>query len=289
MRTHFLYCFMLTAGCTIAQVPNGGFESWTDMGPYDDPTNWVTLNYVTTGFGVLTCEQGTPGAPGNYFVKLTTKDIPGLGVYNGSIISGGSLFAPTGFPISFRPEALTGNWQHLELGADSSRILVFFSKWDAGAQTTDYLGAGNVDITGSQTSWQGFSIPIYWDDYWDDTTIPDTATIFMYSSAYLYPEVGSYLYVDDLAFSGNVGVEELNNAGPVINVYPSPANDVLHVDAHDAMSEVSIRTMSGTIVRDQAPWMDQVTMDLTGLDAGAYVVQVRLADGTTLHRRFLKM
>lgn len=70
MYTFFAVCsFVATA---TAQLPNPGFETWTNMGTYENPDGWATLNDLTTMSGIYTATKGTPGSPGSSYLKLTS-------------------------------------------------------------------------------------------------------------------------------------------------------------------------------------------------------------------------
>ena len=70
-----LFILIALAVNVFAQIPNNGFENWTNMGSYYNPVSWACLNDETASAGVFTCERGTPGDPGNYFLKLTSKPV----------------------------------------------------------------------------------------------------------------------------------------------------------------------------------------------------------------------
>ena len=106
---------------TFAQIPNNGFENWTSMGNYSIPNSWGCLNDMTASKGIYTCEKGTPGDPGNYYLKLTSKTVTGSGVVPGIAVCG-TLDQTTkkplkGFAFNQRPVSLTGNWQYMVFGS----------------------------------------------------------------------------------------------------------------------------------------------------------------------------
>lgn len=98
-------------------IPNAGFEYWSNPNGYNVPDGWGNLNDKTSSTGVFTCLKGAPGNPGNAYLKLITKNIPGMGIVPGVAVSGKLdtiSFAPvSGFPYTQRPTALTGKWQYM--------------------------------------------------------------------------------------------------------------------------------------------------------------------------------
>ncbi|MBL7962998.1 MAG: T9SS type A sorting domain-containing protein [Flavobacteriales bacterium] len=272
----------LLASLMQAQIPNGGFESWASMGAFQDPTDWVTMNALTFPLsGDLSCEQGTPGAVGASYVKITTRNVTGVGVMDGFIFSGDPTSGLDGFPWTTRPPALNGKWQY-NTGTDQAMIFVTLSKWNPGIQDIDVVGTGVVQPMGVQASWTNFSIPITYfmvDD-------PDTARIVIWSSVGA-TVAGSTISVDDLSFGVSTGMAEATS-GPDLNLYPSPAGNMLNVRSTQRLLEVTVLDMSGRAVR-QVPMNDLLgTVDVSTLVPGVYVAQVRMADGRLSRRTFVK-
>ena len=52
---------IFTKASGFAQVINNGFETWNNMGTYDNPAQWGTMNNTTSALGIFTAEKGTPG------------------------------------------------------------------------------------------------------------------------------------------------------------------------------------------------------------------------------------
>ena len=48
-----LILIALTCHCLKAQIPNGGFESWTGS----NPNNWITYNSITPGIVTKNTEE----------------------------------------------------------------------------------------------------------------------------------------------------------------------------------------------------------------------------------------
>ncbi len=119
MRTRIiiLLTFITIAGPLFSQIPNSGFESWTNIGSYSTPDNWGNLNAVTASSGIYTCVKGSPGNPGTAYLKLISKTVSGMGVQPGIAVSGllntTTFEAVSGFPYSERPASLDGAWQFM--------------------------------------------------------------------------------------------------------------------------------------------------------------------------------
>lgn len=271
----------------MAQIPNGGFENWTTIDTYQDPDNWITMNSSTAFAGVFSCEEGMPGTVGSAFAKVTSRQlVPGqpASTVPGILISGDATTGNGGFPYTDRPAALNGSWQYGIQDNDAGNILVLFSKWNGGTQTSDVIGTGTMPITGSLTSWQTFSVPITYANELD----PDSAAIVIFSSTGVAVD-GSFIWVDDLSF-GAAATTGIDEAGLAIgiNLYPSPATDVLHVSANRPIAEVTMMDMSGRTVLRQGVTGEDLTFNVADFRAGRYLMQLRMAGGKRLVRSFVK-
>ena len=86
-QTILAIALMFTAVISKAQsVPNGSFEAWSNPSGYLVPDDWETLNDMTTTAGVYTATRG--GTSSDYYLKLTSQNITGMGVMPGIAVSG---------------------------------------------------------------------------------------------------------------------------------------------------------------------------------------------------------
>jgi hypothetical protein len=232
----FYIKFMLIAFVMIAintngqTIPNNSFDNWTNMGSYNNPDGWSTYNDLTTAAGVYTCVKGTPGLVGMAYLKLTSKNVIGLGVVPGVAISGvtnmQTLEPVSGFPMSSRPAAFEGTWQYMAFGADQGFIAVAMTQWNTLTSARDTVGYAYYALPGMEMSWVNFSIPI---NYLNGND-PDSCFIILSASKAngATASANSYLYVEEIFFSGNVtgtGVNEFEN----ISIYPNPASDLVSI------------------------------------------------------------
>jgi hypothetical protein len=290
-RTSTLLLSMLISGAAIAQIPNSSFETWTAHTGYDTPDSWGNTNSFTTAASIYTCEKGTTGAPsGAAYLKLTSKSIPIIGVIpgvavTGSInISGTSYSVSGGFASSSRPATLTGSWQYMAAGADHGQIAIFLSKWNTAANKRDTVSFTNYSVPGLPSmamTWATFSITL---NYQSGAT-PDTAMILA-SSSTTTPVANSYLYLDNLAFAGNVpsGVVTVVNDQAATSLYPNPANGTTALYYYSLFSgdlNISISDVTGKIVKkitaNVVSGSNNITLDVAGLVKGTYLVN--LSDG----------
>ncbi|MEI7980893.1 MAG: T9SS type A sorting domain-containing protein [Bacteroidota bacterium] len=268
-----------------AQIPNSGFENWTSIGNYIVPDEWGNLNPVTNPSGLYTCQKGAPGSPGAAYLKLVSRNIPGMGIKPGIAVSGElntTTFQPvSGFAYNDRPVSLKGKWQYMAGGADQGYIAAYFTKWNPASHTRMSVGQFIYPLPGMVMSWQDFTLPI---TYFNGL-IPDSAMI-VFSASGTVPVSGSYIYIDNLSFYGStVGFEE-QSVSPGLLIYPNPViNDKLMIDLKNretAADYIEILDLHGKLMSKQTLKSKQfpVSMDVSALSAGEYLLLVTMPSGT---------
>lgn len=275
--TSIVFSFLLIASTLEAQIPNSGFENWMNMGSYNNPDNWSTLNNTTAGSGVYTALKGTPGSPGTAFLKLISKTV-GSSVVNGVAVCGtidSLTMIPTGgFPFNTRPAALTGKWQHMIYGTSQGSIQVYLTRWDAGMGMQMPVASGSVTLSGMAMSWANFSIPLTY----TDGSNPDSCMIVMRASGSA-PTNNDYLWVDNLAFTGTVtGLSNIEAPKDLLQVINQNGNLQITVHALPfAHASIDIVTVSGQIVQHSAVQTDgsgraSVELALTNVNSGILLI-----------------
>lgn len=277
---------LFVASTALAQIPNAGFETFTNMGSYDIPAGWGTMNNATAASSVFTATKGTPGSPGASYLKLTSKTV-GAGVVNGIAVSGQldsmTMQPKSGFAFSTRPTNLTGKWQHMISGSSQGSIQVILTRWDNMMMMQMPVGSGNVTLSGMAMSWTNFTIPI---NYVDGNN-PDTCIIIMKASGSA-PTNNDYLWVDNLAFSGlAMGIENNESFVTEMTVYPNPSNEIVNFKFNIATAQsitIEILDMNGKLVRSAnlGNMQGQATqsLNISGMSKGNYFVKINGAKGT---------
>ena len=266
----------------MAQIPNGGFENWTNMGSYEDPTGWITFNSITSLAGVsASCAKGSPGAVGSFYATVTTRSTA-FGMMPGIISVGDVNTGNTGFAYTSRPSVMTGQWQYGIQPTDSGFVAVVFTKWNSSTQSSDAIGGGAVPVTGTVNGWQAMNVPITFDQPGN----PDSAFVIVASSVSA-PVDGSFIKIDALALSGAAAIGEQAEASD-LRLYPSPASDMLHVEAREAISSVDVIGTDGRLVLHRGVEGKNVDLGVADLSPGRYLLQVRWTDGNLTVRTFVK-
>jgi hypothetical protein len=269
----------------IAQIPNSGFETWTG----NEPSGWDNLNSLTSAIFIYTCTKGTPGNPGNSYIKLTTKSVPLVGVVPGIALSGKlnkTTFEPTsGFAYSQRPTALTGNWQYMAASAtDQGFIAIAFTKWNASNNTRDTLSTTYYQLPGMVMSWEVFTIPITF----NSASNPDTCLIVVSASDVSAPVANSYLYLDNLNFSFVSDVKNIK--GTALKTYPNPVAEQITVEMPDNKNSMpftyKIINSIGQIVQADIQ-LNYHTINTSALHTGFYQLIIE-NNGNQYFSKFIK-
>jgi hypothetical protein len=284
-RIIFFLTVIFIVNSLYAQIPNSGFENWSNTAGYNTPDDWGNLNPVTNSVSIYTCLKGTPGSPGAAYLKLISKTVTGMGVQPGIAVSGvlnTTIFqAVSGFAYADRPTSLKGKWQFMANGADQGYISVYLSKWDAGLNMRDTIGEVKYLLPGMVMSWQNFTIPLSY----NSNEIPDSA-IIIFSASGSIPVDGSYLYIDNLSFFGStVGMEEqFDQAG--LMIFPNPViQNKLVVDLKNrdvTVDHVDIMDLHGKMLirKETTNQRFPITMDVSNLHIGSYFLRITSPSGT---------
>ena len=283
-------CTVLISNSLFAQIPNPGFETWDTTGGYNHPVSWDSPDSITNSSSVYPCEQGTPGAAGSFYLKLTSKAIlttvvPGVAV-SGKINF--TTFQPqSGFAYTLRPANLTGSWAYMASGSDQGHIMVLLTKWNSGTSSRDTVAFTDYALPGMVMSWASFSIPISY----QSSSYPDSAIILLSASG-AAPEAFSYLWVDRLAFSGTTTAGLGNAPGAFKStIYPNPASSaatILYKSASGRDITICISDISGRSIMKltQAVTVgeNRLPVNISGVAQGVYVVRIIDGENTEVQK-----
>ena len=277
MKTTILLLWMfVTINVSFAQIPNDGFESWINMGTYENPVSWGTLNDHTASTGIFTATKGSPGSPGSYYLKLTSKTVNN-GVLNGIAVSGVldtvSFLPVSGFPFSQRPQSFTGKWQHMINGSSQGSVSVSLTRWNGSLSKRDTVATALQTLSGMAMSWASFSI----DFIYQSVDNPDSCIIVLKSSG-TAPTQGDYLWVDNLAFYGVVsGLSDIQNQGQAILVFPNPAGEYVTFSSSFVFQpgdKIFLTDQSGRVVCEKSLEESVFSISVHGLDNGSYTYSI---------------
>ena len=255
----FLLFALLSTSAKSQSIPNPGFENWILNFDYSEPEGWGTLNLLATGlFGnpVSVFKDSVTPYSGTYAMNVTTivltnnpdtanlRDTAGI-AFTGSVTFSGQVF---GFPYTQKPTNLRFYYKYFPTGTDTAFCNVQLFKWNTTTNSRDTLATGTFFENNTVNSYTQASILLDYDPQFSSLT-PDTAMINYRASSDIIPIPGSSLFVDELSFSGGVGVEEQTVSANQVTVFPNPANSELNLKFTDTKSHsVLIYDASGKVV-----------------------------------------
>jgi hypothetical protein len=210
-RFEQILCFVLFVSFPqFAQdIPNAGFENWTESNPDD----WYTQNIFE--LGVIPVTQTSTSHSGSSAVRLEIINST-LGPILPLLQSGETSL--NRFQVNQSHGSLNGYYQFSPVGGDYIRINVLMFN-----DTVGLVGSGTVDINNAVSSYTQFAVPI---EYIRIET-PDLAFIsFLVLGDSI--NIGSFALIDDLSWGGPVGIQEVSSSIPekfeLRQNYPNPFN-----------------------------------------------------------------
>lgn len=268
--------FALIACSCFSQIQNSDFENWTNMGSYENPDSWGTMNNTTASSDIFTVTKGTPGNPGSAYLKLTSQTIV-PSVVNGIAVCGVldsiTQLPKSGFPYSLRPQSFTGKWQHMIFGTSQGSISVFLTRWNTSLSQRETVATASQTLSGMAMSWAAFTINFVY----QSGNYPDTCVIIMKASG-TSPTQDDYLWVDNLAFSGSVAsISESVDMIFSMNTLPNPANNEIEFTCSQPFlkgDRLIISDMSGNVIFEEIINESSCKINTSGFANGTYVCKL---------------
>jgi len=280
--------FVTIFSCGFAQIPNYGFENWTQYGNGMKPEGWWTpndsLSPSCSYFPITRSTDHFPESIGEYSLRLENNPMlsehwaqAGIiwpGDWNGN---NNASFAITGHPTSLR-----GYYKFFPQNGDTMDI--HFVLYKNGVEIT----GGGFMSKATTASWTAFSAIVSSTDY----TEADSARIMI--SAFntdSYPNGvhgNSVLFIDNLSFDNLIGAvpahrEEFSS----FLVWPNPATGSFTFSLPGFTNTeltLKIYNVIGKLVRSQVLLHDEQQIDCRGLINGIYFVELSSGNWTGVQR-----
>jgi hypothetical protein len=291
MRNFFI---IITAICftqiAIAQnaIPNPGFETWTNFGNYEDPDDWGTINSLTVLLGVktLTKATGADAHSGSSAVKLESKTVAGQtapGIIATGTINPSTQAVDGGVPFNLRPTSFTGWYKYAPATSDNASISATLSKWNSSTNQREQVGEASFTESATIGSYSQFNVAFTY----SSNDAPDTLLIVILSSSGSNPQVGSILFVDDLAFEYSSGISM--SASQSLKLYPNPAtNNVVFVELPEyARYDLQITDITGKTIFASSFTDNNLMIDTHNFAEGNYHVIVKNMETGTVRTNLL--
>ncbi len=265
--------------------PNPGFENWSTVFGIQEPDGWQTWNFTSLAsppnqLSVLKA-SGVDKHSGNYAIKIKTIYLE----YNpnpqffpdsiGGAFTGKVNYNPIslkyGYPYSGRPEKFEFWAKYQPLGNDTATAGVVLRKWNGASADTIAFGLLTIGPTAQYSLFQ-LTLHYFLPD------MPDSAAIgFTSTKTISDARVGSTLCVDDLSFTGWVGIDESSNClKNKVQLFPNPVTDNLTLSTEIAEAdEAAVTDISGKTIGDYKIIDCRVDISTTEFVAGIYFCELR--------------
>lgn len=273
-----------------AQIPNAGFEDWTEKTlfgiRYTDPTGWHSSNYGLVAEGMEPAVSATNDAyMGQKAMKITNvfNDYHSVG-YATTMRFEGLEFVDK-FPIQMKPTKLKGYFKYLYTQKDTFSITV--SVYKNGLN----IGYGQMYHDSMVSAYTPFDINI---EYYgaDSTVIPDSASIAIACSQIKEDtmNLGVELFLDELSFDGiTTSVNKTDKGNIEATIFPNPVIDIVRIQFEQKIfgySEIVVYDILGNEVealhkKSHTPvGMVEVEWDTQKLNSGIYFVKIVSGDNS---------
>jgi hypothetical protein len=100
------------------------------------------------------------------------------------------------------------------------------------------------------------------------------------------PAGSGTLFVDNVYFS-DVAMANQSFANTSVKIYPNPASTSITLENESAIESVSIYNVVGQEVKTAAPNSNTITLDISNLETGIYVIK-SISEGRTSTSKFVK-
>jgi len=273
-----------------AQIPNSGFENWTTVGSYENPTGWNNCNSYSTGtfFPVTKSSDNYPLSVGNYSIRLENQvPLGNCSSYGFAQTCNNSNPGKPAFPITGHPNFFCGYYKFIPQNNDTMQIgLALF---DNGV----LVGGVNFFSTDTVLNWTSFNIPISSYTFADSANIAVAAFYNSPASLFPYGPFGnSVLYVDNLSFDNLItSIPEQSFINSTFSLYPNPASDIVTLNSdntNNAALTLNIYNVIGTLVKSEILKQNNRQINIGNLSNGVYMVTIKSKDLTENQRLIIQ-
>ena len=276
-----IIAFLLPVTMFAQNVPNGGFESWTN----GNPDNWYADNIPTI---VVPVVQGTAHS-GSFSAKGTVSSYVG-GVLEPVLQSGA---AATGFTVTQRFKTVTGYYQFSPVQGDI--LGLNFILYKGGSP----IASGAAVISAAASSWTQFNV----DFSYFTNDVPDICIlqILIDGPTGVDYHPGSFFLVDDIDLTGTAtSINDKRNIPDKFSLeqnYPNPFNPSTKIRYNlpqNSFVNLKVYNAIGTevvsLVNNVMPAGNhEVIFDASGLNSGVYFYTLKTGDNFIQTKKMILM
>ncbi len=260
------------------------FEGLNDFSLNFDP--W-TVNDVDSGatYSIEGYSFPNSGNPMAFIVFNPANTTPPLGNDPALQPHGGDKF---GACFSSMPPNTNDDWLiSPQITLDSNFCISFWVK-----SYTDQYGLEKYKVAVSTTTNEPDSFTVIsgsnpllapadaWEKVEFNLSDYDNDTVFVAINC--VSEDAFIFMVDDIIIETETGISE--NSEISVRIYPNPASDYLNVEADKKISELILISSTGQIVKSKYFNNRSVTLNVSGLQKGIYILQIRTKEGVAFRK-----
>ena len=167
---------------------------------------------------------------------------------------------------------------------DSTSVKVLLTKWNTSTMLRDTIAYGASYYNAMAHSW--FVGSTYLNYQSGDA--PDSALIILSSSS-SSPKNGSYIYLDNLLFTGSViGINEQSVNQEDVLIYPNPTVESLTVELKNnvAIAEIAVCDIMGKQVF-RTSFLKSVTVNTMAWARGTYFIKISRNNKSSINKKII--
>lgn len=96
-----------------------------------------------------------------------------------------------------------------------------------------------------------------------------------------------WAYVNDLQCN-TIGIDNQDAQNNMIQLFPNPSNDILHIKSAKQISKIEILNLHGQVLKTTEPITENISISIYDLSEGFYVVKATLTNGHTWTGKLMK-
>ena len=241
---------------SISQIPNNGFENWTNNGSENDPDSWSTSN--SDPFVSVT--PYSPAYAGNFSLKVETFS-PGFGILPG--------IAEIEFPYFERPNFLKACIKTNVPIGDKVVILLSMTNGDSLVASSQFC-TFNIDSTISEFTCFNFPISYI-------STLSPTLANITIAAGMGNQQIGTFIIVDEISFENTLNTSQISE-NLAFKIYPNPFTNQLSIDKEKVLN-VKILNSMGQVLETHTKIDDNaINFETSDFPLGNYFVRIETVD-----------
>lgn len=255
------------------QLPNGGFENWTNKGPYEEPNIWESYNTMYPDWGVVVCEKSTDHTEGAYSLKLTSK----YSSMVSAVVPGWVML--WGYPYGNRPDTFYFDYKYKRYGTDKGGVIrIFFTRFDTSQNKSITLCDKMMIFQDEVSAWTTATVKLRF----NGTSNPDSVFIVFACSDEDYADDSTFMMIDNLRFDASHNSLPNSATTERLQIWPNPAQDFIQYripGQKQIKYNLQVINAEGRIVLEKNNLSgnpgSQISLNLTGFAPGIYFLMLK--------------